>query len=112
VHTFDSLKSPAFRYYWLSMMFQWMAFNMLTVAKGWSLYELTTSPFLLGLMDASLGIPMSALSIFGGTVADRVNKRQLVMWGTLVQGGVMGTLALLITTGAIVWWHILVASAL
>jgi MFS family permease len=111
VHTFDSLKVRAFRYYWISMLFQWLAFNMLTVAKGWFLYELTTSPFLLGLMGASLGIPMSSLSFLGGAIADRVDKRKLLMWGTLGQGIVMGAVALLISVGVVVWWHLLVASA-
>jgi len=41
-----------------------------------------------------------------------VDKRQLVIWGTLVQGIIMGTVALLVSIGAIAWWHILVASAL
>lgn len=111
VHTFDSLKVVAFRVYWTSMIFQWTSFNMLGVAKGWFLYELTSSPLLLGAMGASMGLPMFALSFFGGVVADRVDKRQLLLWGTLGQGLTMGAVAVLVTTGAIIWWHLLVASA-
>ena len=111
VHTFDSLRVPTFRVFWASMFFQWLAYNMLVVAKGWFLYELTSSPFLLGLMGASMGIPMLALSFLGGVIADRVEKRQLLLWGTLGQGLTMAAVAVLVTTGAIVWWHLLVASA-
>jgi len=111
LHTFDSLRLPAFRIFWTSMLAQWIAFNMMAVAKGWFLYELTGSPFLLGLLGAVQGIPMFALSFLGGVVADRVDKRRLLLFGTLAQGVTMLGIALLITLGAIVWWHLLVASA-
>ena len=93
------------------MLFQWAAWNMQALAKGWFLYELTKSPFLLGLMGASMGIPMFAFSFFGGALADRLDKRGLLLWGTLGQGLTMLAVAVLVTTGAIVWWHLLVASS-
>jgi MFS family permease len=85
---------------------------MQMVAKGWFLYALTGSPFLLGLMGAASGIPMFALSFLGGVIADRVDKRQLLLFGTLGQGLTMLSIALLVVLGAIVWWHLLVASAI
>jgi len=111
LRTFDSLRVRDYRVFWMSMLFQWAAWNMQTVAKGWFLYELTKSPFLLGLMGASMGIPMFVFSFFGGALADRMDKRQLLLYGTLGQGLTMLAVAVLVTTGYIVWWHLLVASS-
>jgi MFS family permease len=112
VRTFDSLRLPGFRTFWLSMLGQWIAFNMLGVAKGWYLYKMTASPLLLGLLGASMGIPMFALSFLGGTIADRVDKRKLLIWGTLGQSLTMTALSLLVTFDMIVWWHLMIASAI
>src|SRR3990172_11517088 len=104
LRTFDSLRVRDYRVFWMSMLFQWAAWNMQTLAKGWFLYELTKSPFLLGLMGASMGIPMFIFSFFGGALADRLDKRGLLLWGTLGQGLTMLAVAVLVTTGYIVWW--------
>ncbi len=111
IRTLDSLRAGGFRVFWLSMLAQWAAFAMQSVANGWFLYELTDSPFLLGLMGAAQGLPQAAFAVFGGALADRLEKRRLLFFGALFQGLTMGVVALLVMTGAVAWWHLLIASA-
>jgi MFS family permease len=47
---------------------------MQTVAQGWLAYALTNSPMWLGLLGASFAVPMIALPLVGGTIADRIDR--------------------------------------
>lgn len=47
---------------------------MQSVAQGWLAYVLTNSPFYLGLLGASAAVPMIVLPIFGGVIADRLER--------------------------------------
>ncbi len=105
-----SLGVRDFRIYWVSMMGQWCAMNMQMLARGWFMYELTDSALLLGLVGTTMSFPMLLFSLFGGTLADRMDKRTLLVVG---QGAAaLGSLAigLDITLGTIVWWHLILAS--
>jgi len=83
---------------------------MQEIAQNWLVLEITKSPFLLGL-DAFLGdIPIFLFSLFGGVVADRMDRRHLLIGSQLVQMTSAITLAVLIATGNIQIWHILVSS--
>jgi MFS family permease len=46
---------------------------------AWQIYELTNSPLELGLLGLARGAPMLVLLLFGGVLADAVNRRQLMM---------------------------------
>ena len=83
---------------------------MQEIAQNWLVLEITKSPFLLGL-DAFLGdIPIFLFSLFGGVVADRMDRRHLLIGSQLVQMTSAFTLVVLIASGKIQVWHILVSS--
>ncbi len=83
---------------------------MQEIAQNWLVLEITKSPFLLGL-DAFLGdIPIFMFSLFGGVVADRMDRRHLLIISQLIQMASALTLAFLIATERIEVWHILVSS--
>ena len=50
-----------------------------TVAMAWQIYELTNSPLQLGLLGLARGAPMLVLLLFGGMLADAMNRRHLLM---------------------------------
>ncbi len=50
-----------------------------SVAQSWLVFQLTNSAFLLGLVGFLGAIPVFALSLFGGVVADRVNKKTILL---------------------------------
>ncbi len=65
---------------------------MQSVALGWLVLELTDSAFLVGLVVALGALPILAFTLYGGMIADRVNKRRALM---LLQAGMMLDAALL-----------------
>src|SRR5207249_10216081 len=72
-----------------------------TVAMGWQIYQLTDSPLDVGLLGLARAIPQMALMLFGGLLADRFDRRKLMM---AVQGGqflVSASLALLSAQGLV-----------
>ena len=75
-------------------------------------YELSGSAFQLGLTGLAQGIPLFALGLFGGTLADFVDRKKLLLItaaGNLLVAVALGILTL---TGAVRVWHILLGTAL
>ncbi len=84
---------------------------MQELAQNWLVLEISNSPKLLGL-DSFLGeIPILILSLAGGVVADRVDRRRLLVASQLVQMLSAFTLAVLIFSKHVQIWHILGLSA-
>jgi MFS family permease len=88
------------------MLAYFLAMQMDTFARGYLAYDLTGVATALGLVWVAWGVPMLLLSLVAGVVADRVEKRDLLM---VVQAG-MGALALvtavLVHAGVIDIWQL------
>jgi len=83
---------------------------MQKLAQSWLVLELSDSPFMLGL-DAFLGeIPIFLFSLIGGVVADRMDRRTLIVAGQFVQMAAALTLAALFAFEVVQVWHILCLS--
>ncbi|MBI3991124.1 MAG: MFS transporter [Candidatus Omnitrophica bacterium] len=76
---FSSLKIRNFRVYWLGMLISLIGTWVQYVAQSWLMFQLTNSAFLLGLVGFLSSIPVFGLSLFGGVIADRMNKRNLLL---------------------------------
>lgn len=74
-----ALRNPDFRVFWggnfLSNIGTWMQ----NVAQGWLVLELTDSSFWLGMVGFAASFPFLLFTLFGGVIADRVNKRYLLV---------------------------------
>ncbi len=85
---------------------------MQTTAQGWLVLELTDSPALLGLTGAVGMAPTLVLALAAGVLADRVDRIRLLV-ALQVLGGVLAlVLALLVTTGTVEFWHVVVIALL
>jgi len=83
---------------------------MQVVAQSWLVLDISKSPFLLGL-DAFLAqIPILLFSLLGGVVADRMDRRRLLLTSQYVQMGCAFVLAFLIYLHSVHIWHILLLS--
>ena len=85
---------------------------MQATAQGWLDLQLTNSPALLGLVGAIAGLPVLFLAAVAGVLADRMDRRRLLVWGYWIGAFLAGTLALLTTLGVIVYWQIAVIALL
>ncbi len=83
---------------------------MQKLAQSWLVFELSGSPFMLGL-DAFLGeIPIFLFSLAGGVAADRMDRRKLLIGGQIVQLSCAFTLAGMFFMDVVEVWHILCLS--
>jgi len=83
---------------------------MQIVAQGWLIYRLSHSPFLLALDQFLAGIPIFLFSLIGGVVADRQERRKILLMSQYIQMGSAALLTLLVATGWVHVWHILCLS--
>ena len=82
------------------------------LVRGWLVYEMTGSALNLGIVGIAFGLPIFTFSFWGGIVADRVGKLRLIIVSQAATGAVSLGIAILLATGAIVWWHFVVAAFL
>ena len=83
---------------------------MQIVAQGWLIYRLSHSAFLLALDQFLGGIPIFLFSLIGGVVADRAERRKVLLGSQYVQMASAGILTVLVATGVVHVWHILCLS--
>jgi MFS family permease len=83
-----------------------------STAIAWVLYQLTDSPFLLGLAGLFRAVPFVILAPFGGAIADRFSRHTILLVTQTTLGlGTFG-LGLLVLSGAVQPWHLYAYSAL
>ena len=80
---------------------------MQIVAQGWLIYRLSHSAFLLALDQFLGGIPIFLFSLIGGVVADRTERRKILLLSQYVQMASAAVLTVLVATGWVHVWHIL-----
>ncbi len=85
---------------------------MQIVAQGWLIYRLSHSAFLLALDQFLGGIPIFLFSLIGGVVADRTERRKILLLSQYIQMASAAVLTVLVATGAVHVWHILCLSFL
>jgi len=96
-----------FRLLWIGACTSSIGTWMQKVAQSWLVLEISQSPFLLGL-DTFLGeIPIFMFSLFGGVVADRVDRRKILLASQIIQLTCAFLLAALIGFQVVKVWHIL-----
>src|SRR5512136_624996 len=77
--TFAALRHRNYRLFFFGQLTSLVGTWMQNVAQAWLVYQLTNSPFYLGVVTFASGIPVLALSLWAGVVVDRVPKRRLLL---------------------------------
>lgn len=109
---FVALHYPTYRNLWLGMFIGNIGSWIKMVAQGWLVYTLTDSPFFLGLVGFSRAVPVLMLTPFSGVLADRLDRRWLMLAGTLCTSVAAAFLAILTLSGHVQVWHVLILSVL
>jgi len=99
-----------FRLMWIGACTSSIGTWMQIVAQGWLIYRLSHSAFLLALDQFLGGIPIFLFSLIGGVVADRAERRKILLGSQYVQMATAGLLTILVTTDLVHVWHILCLS--
>jgi len=108
--TFRALRYPDFRNMWLGQLGHAATMWMEQVVRPLLILELTGSPLQVGFVVAVRMIPQFLFGLLAGVVADRYNKRRVLMLSQSITMIMHLTLAILILTGSIVVWHVFVTA--
>ncbi|MGW6378512.1 MFS transporter [Rhodococcus sp. NPDC055112] len=110
--TFASLATPNFRRYYggqaVSMIGTWMQ----AVAQAWLVLQLTGSGTALGLVIALQTLPVLLFGPYGGVVADRLDKRRLMIGLQSMMGVLALVLGILTVTHTVTLWQVYVLAFL
>jgi MFS family permease len=107
---FKAFQYRDFRLMWIGACTSSIGTWMQVLAQSWLVLKLSNSPFLLGL-DAFLGgLPIFLFSLVGGVVADRIDRRKVLLGSQYVQMSCAFILTTLIATHVVKVWMILCLS--
>lgn len=107
-----SLRYRNFRLFWFSSITEHIGEFMETAAILWLVNDLTHSPLMLTIVGASRYMPRIILPMIGGVVADRMNRRNVMIAALSASTLISISLAILAFTGLIAVWHLVVISLL
>jgi predicted MFS family arabinose efflux permease len=107
---FKAFQYRDFRLMWFGACTSSIGTWMQIVAQGWLIYRLSHSAFLLALDQFLAGIPIFLLSLIGGVVADRTERRKILLVSQFIQMASAAILTLLVATGIVSVWEILCLS--
>ncbi len=108
--TFRSLRHKNFRYYWSGQIISQVGTWMQVVAQGWVVYNLTDSPFMLGLVNFVALLPVLPVSLLAGVLSDRFPRRRLILLSEIVLMLQAFTMAVLLWLDIVEVWHVMVLS--
>src|SRR5256886_16954876 len=106
------LRNGPFRRYIIGSAISDTGTWMQVMAQAWVMTTLTTSAFMLGLAQLCSGLPMLALTMVGGSAADRFDKRKILLITQYVQIGIAVSIGWLIWSRNIAIWQIFIFAAI
>src|SRR5262245_4978358 len=96
-----ALRHRDFAIFWSGLVVAATGSQFSSVAMAWHIYELTNSPLQIGLLGLARALPQMALVLFGGLLADAIDRRRLLMATQVAQLAVMAALVGLTVAGQI-----------
>jgi MFS family permease len=109
---YPALTFPQFRRYWLASFASVGATQLVTLGQGWLIFELSGSALQLGVLGAAVSLPNILITLLGGVIADRFDRRLILMVTSLITAGLLAVLTFLDFTGIVTVWHVLTIAAL
>ncbi|HEY1233690.1 MAG TPA: MFS transporter [Candidatus Binatia bacterium] len=109
---FRALRYPDYFWFWSSYFVSNVGSWMQGIAQGWLLFDLTSSPFYLGLFSSLRMVMLLSFFILGGIMSDRIDRRKVMLSIQWISALTALALALLVSTHTIRVWHIFVLGAI
>ncbi len=104
--TFTSLEEKEYAWFIYGNLCFFMAMQMQFVLRAFLAFELTGKASALGLVSVGAAVPMLVLAPLGGVIADRINKRTLLIVTQTAAAAVSLVTSILILTDLIAYWHL------
>ncbi|MCI0468877.1 MAG: MFS transporter, partial [Nitrospirae bacterium] len=103
---FSALYVRDFRLFWFGQIISLSGTWMHSVAQGWLVYSITKSPLYLGLIATLSSLPILLFTLFGGMVADRYPRRNVLIFTQMLSILPALSVAILTDLNIIKVWHI------
>jgi len=103
----SALRHRNYRLYWFGQLASVLAQNMEGVAQSWLVLEITNSPLLLGLTGLTFAAPTILLSLLGGVIADRADRRRIMILSQSASALNFLIIGTLVVTESIAQWHVM-----
>ena len=107
---FISLTNRDFRLIWFFYIFNYVGMTMEMLAQGWMVLEVTDSAFWVGGVAGLRGAGQVGFGIVAGVIVDRFNRKIILAIAQLTRAVIFLGLAILLLTGNMELWHILVST--
>jgi MFS family permease len=107
-----ALSNAKYRRYWLGSLASVGAIQIVTMAQGWLIVDKlggTTTD--IGILGGATAIPTILVSLFGGVLADRVDRRKLIIAVSIASTALLMLLAVLDATDVVQIWHVVVIAS-
>ena len=85
---------------------------MLLVARGWLVFDMTASPFQVTAVAAASQVPSLGLSVFGGVMADRLNRKAILIIAELANIATILILAVLVVSETVTFTHLMILATI
>ncbi len=94
---------------WLGTIFLMGATQMQMLVRGYLTYELTGSATLVGIVSAGGSVAVLVFALFGGAIADRVERRRVIQLGQGVSVLLALSVGIAVLLGVVAWYHLFMA---
>jgi MFS family permease len=113
LNQYPALSFVLYRRYWFASLASVGGWQISALAMGWLVFERSASPLDLGILGAAMATPAIFFTVAGGVIADRYEKRLILIITTSLNALLLFLLALLVYTELVTVWHIwLIAGAI
>ncbi|MEX2446158.1 MAG: MFS transporter [Dehalococcoidia bacterium] len=107
-----ALSDARYRRYWLGSLASIGGIQLVVLGQGWLIVQvLGGSPLALGALGGAQALPTILMTVFGGVIADRVDRRSLLQVTALVSASLLLLLGTLDVTGYVQIWHVILVAA-
>ena len=100
------LRYRPFRLYWAGQAVSLTGTWMQVMAQGWVITSLSADAWTLGAFNLAGSIPMLLLGVRGGELADRLDKKTILLWSQAAMMALAFAFAGLLYSGALQLWHV------
>ncbi len=105
IQTFSSLRNRDYRFLWTGNLFNNGANWLQQLTVGWLVWDLSASPFLVGAVGGFRALPFLVIGPIAGVLADRLDRRKLVMVSQIMLASAALVFALVVWSGRVEIWH-------
>ena len=102
-----ALRHHDFRLYFFGQLVSLIGTWMQAVAQGWLMHRLTSSAFMLGLLSFAQFAPVLPLALYAGVIADRTERRTMLLWTQSLLLAQAVALALVVSAGVVKPWMVI-----